>query len=101
MLICYLYIIEITSSQVQQNIISTIQPINFNTRVNDDLVASVAAGGITPLISGCMGISDGFDTSYLFKPLIIKPKFNYMMINTANSVELMSMVAINSQVNIF
>lgn len=67
--------------------------------MNDDLVASVVAvGGITPLATGYMGISGEFDIPYL---PILKPKFNYMVFNTANLVELLSMVVINSQVNIF
>lgn len=77
------------------------QPINCNTRFNDELVGHVvAAGGVTALTStGSMGISG---TSDMSPPIpMAEPKFNYVTFNTANLAQIMSMICINSQVNIF
>lgn len=90
-----------SSQPQQQNIISNIQTMNANVRFNDELVGNVvAAGGVTTLTSnGCMGISGITGVS---PPLpSFEPKFNYVTFNTANSAQIMSMVVINSQVNIF
>lgn len=89
------------SQPQQQNIIANIQTMNPNVRFNDELVGNVvAAGGVTTLTSnGCMGISG---LTGISPPLpSFEPKFNYVTFNTANSAQIMSMVVINSQVNIF
>lgn len=60
----------------------------------------VAAGGVTTLTStGSMGISG---TPGMSPPLpMVEPKFNYLTFNTTNSSQIMSMIVINPQVNIF
>lgn len=96
----FLIFLAITSSQAQQNVTSTAPPINSNARFNDELVSHVvAAGGVTTLTStGSMGISG---TPGMSPPLsLIEPKFSYVNFNTANSTQIMSMIVINSQVNL-
>lgn len=94
--------LAIVVSQAQQpNVTSTVPSISSNTRFNDELVGHVvAAGGVTTLTSsGSMGISG---TPGMSSPLpVVEPKFNYVTFNTTNSSQIMSMIVINSQVNVY
>lgn len=97
--ICLYFLAVMPPQEQQQNIMSTIQSINSNTLFNNELASNGAAGGANTLTSSesLNNITGGMSPT----PNLFETKFNYVTLNTTTPAQIMSMIVINSQVNIY